>query len=187
MSDFFGGTLHNNKQTDKEQHFDQKKRRSAEFIQVPNNVKKKVGSGGLDRHIIEAAQKIIERNDYDFIPQAQRYLSALREGMYLINTQRDRFEIDGLLATLAQPAIQLRSNGAMFSYPLISKIADLMIRFIETLEALDNNAIDVLNGFVTALNAVIVSEMQGEISEDGKQLYRALEDACARYFQKQKP
>lgn len=185
MADFFGGKLHNNKNQSDDPYFDQKRKRSVEFIQVPTDIKDKVGSGGLDRKIIETAQKIIEKNDVDFIPIAQRHLSALREGIRLARTQRDRFEIDGLLATIAQPTIQLKANGAMFGYPLVTKITDLMIRFVEVLEDLDEDAMDVIQGFSTALNAVIIGEMRGFGGEDGKQLYKALEDACQRYFQKE--
>ncbi|PCI01927.1 MAG: hypothetical protein COB76_00015 [Alphaproteobacteria bacterium] len=184
MADFFGGTLHKNKKKSDDPYFDQSRKRSVEFIQVPNDLKDKVGSGGLDQKIIEAAQKIIEKNDVDFVPQAQRHLSALREGLRLARTQRDKFEIDGLLATIAQPTILLKSNGAMFGYPLVTKITDLMIRFIEVLEDLDDDALDVVQGFSSALNAVIVGEMRGFGGEDGKQLYQALEDACQRYFEK---
>lgn len=184
MADFFGGKIHNKKDKNDDPYFDQKRKRSVEFIQVPTDIKDKVGSGGLDHKIIKAAQKIIEKNDVDFIPMAQRHLSALREGLRLIRTQRSRFEIDGLLATLSQPTIQLKANGAMFGYPLVTKITDLMIRFLEVLEDIDDDALDVMNGFATALNAVIIGEMRGFGGEDGKQLYAALEDACQRYFDK---
>lgn len=185
MSDFFGGDLHNKEQSETS-YFQQNRKRHAEFIQVPKDLKEKVGSGGLDRKIIQAAQKIIEKNDVDFVPMALRHLSALREGLRLIKTQRNRFEIDGLLATISQPAIQLKSNGAMFGYSLITKISNLLIHFIEVLEKIDDDAIEVIDGFVTALNAVIIGEMEGLGGEDGKHLYEALEDACQRYFQKNK-
>lgn len=183
MPDFFGGDEHKPKN---DPYFEQKRRRTAEFITVPNNIKDKVGSGGLDMHIIAAAQKIIEKNDADFLPHAQRHLYALREGIRLTQTQRNRFDIDGLLATIAQPALQLKANGSMFGYPLITHIADLMIRFLEVVKDLDDDAMDVINGFGTALNAVIVGNMNGSGGEDGQNLYRALEEACQRYFNKQK-
>jgi hypothetical protein len=186
MADFFGGKLHKKKDKDEkaDPYFDQKRVRSVEFIQVPRDLQEKVGTGGLDRKIIEAAQKIIEKNDVDFVPMAQRHLSALHEGIRLIRTQRDRFDADGLLATLSHPTIQLKANGAMFGYPLVTKVTDLMIRFLEVVKNLDDDALDVINGFITAINAIIVSEMRGFGGEDGKQLYNALDEACNRYFSK---
>lgn len=187
MADFFGGKLHKNKkETAPDPFFDQKRKRSVEFIQVPNALREKVGTGGLDQKIIAAAQKIIEKNDYDFIPLAQRHLSALREGIRLSKTQRDQFDIDSLLATIAQPAIQLKSNGTMFGFPLMTKVTDLMVRFIEVLNKLDDDALDILHGFEVAINAIIVGEMRGFGGEDGKQLYNALDEACKRYFNKKK-
>jgi len=185
MADFFGGKL--NKKTKKiDPFFEQKRKRSAEFIPVPNDLKDKVGTGGLDQTIIERAQAIIDNNSFDFTPEAQRQLSALREGIRMCQTQRDRFDTDGLIAIIAQPAMQLKANGTTFGFPIVTKISDLLIRFIEVLNEIDDDAINVMSGFITALNAVIVGQIKGYGGKEGAGLYDALEQACQRYFDKQK-
>lgn len=184
MADFFGGKL--SPSGTKDPYFDQKRKREAEFINVPNDLRNKVGTGGLDQNILEKAQALIDNNSIDFTSSAQRYLTALREGVRLLQTQRHRFETDGLLATIAQPAMQLKANGAMFGFPLVTKIADLLIHFIEVLDRIDDEAIDVIRGFGTALNAVIVGNIRGNGGNEGNDLYQALEDACQRYFKKNK-
>ena len=190
MPDFFGGKLHEGKKdADKnasDTHFNQPKKRDAEFIKVPNDIQNKVGRGGLSQTILDKAQDIIEKNSFDFVPEAQRQLTALREGMRMIQSQRQRFETDSLVAIISQPAIQLKSNGTTFGYPLVTKIAMLLIRFIEALNDIDDDAVDVIDGFNTALNAVIVGQMKGDGGEDGAALYDALEQACQRYFDKSK-
>lgn len=184
MADFFGGKLIENK--DQDPHFNQPVKRPVEYFNPENVLKRKVGSGGLDETILQRAQELLESSDIDFTAQGQRFLMSLREGIRLAETQSHRFEMEALLATITQPAMQLKANGAMFGYPLVTKIADLMIRFIEVLTELDKDALDIFNGFRTALNAVIVGQIKGDGGQEGANLYSALQDACQRYFDKKK-
>jgi hypothetical protein len=110
-------------------------------------------------------------------------LTAIREGLRLIQTQRHRFDADALIATIAEPSIQLRANGAIFGYPMVTRVSDLFIRFLETLSGLDDDSLEVINGFNAALNAVIVGQIR-QGNEDSEKLYEALEQACDRYFEK---
>ena len=187
MADFFGGKLQKNKENKKiDPFFDQKRKRSVEFIPVPEDLRQKVGTGGLDPTIIERAQAIIDNNSFDFTPEAQRQLSAIREGVRMCQTQRGRFDADSLIAIIAQPAMQLKANGTTFGFPIVTKIANLLIRFIEVLNDIDDDALDVIDGFSTALNAVIVGQIKGYGGKEGDGLYNALEQACQRYFEKKK-
>jgi hypothetical protein len=187
MADFFGGKLQKKKEVKAvDPFFDQKRKRSVEFIPVPHDLKEKVGTGGLDQTVLERAQAIIDNNSFDFTPEAQRQLSAIREGIYMCQTQRNRFDTDSLIAIIAHPAMQLKANGATFGFPIVTKIADLLIRFIEVLDEIDEESIDVISGFSTALNAVIVGQIKGYGGKDGAGLYDALEQACQRYFDKKK-
>lgn len=184
MADFFGGKLV--PPTENDPHFNQPKQRSAEFLKPDNVLKKKVGDGGLDETILQKAQELLDKNDIDFTAQGQRYLTALKEGIRLAETQRSRFDTNTLLATIIQPGMQMKANGTMFGYPLVTKIADLMIRFTEVINELDNDALEIFSGFRTALNAVILGQIRGDGGQEGQDLYNALNDACQRYFDKNK-
>lgn len=184
MADFFGGKLIDT--PEKDPHFNQPVKRPVEFFNPENVLKRKVGSGGLDETVLQKAQELLESSDFDFTVQGQRYLMSLREGIRMAETQRHRFEMESLLATITHPAMQLKANGAMFGYPLVTHIADLMIRFIEVLDELDQDALDIFNGFRTAFNAVIIGHIKGDGGQQGQDLYTALQDACQRYFDKKK-
>ena len=191
MADFFGGNLTPDKTSNKDDsqstdpYFNQGKKRDVEYIKIPNKLRSKVGSGGLDQKILERAQSVIDNNSHDFVPDAQRHMTAIREGIRLIQTQRHKFDTDALIATIAEPAMQLKANGATFKYPMVTDISALLIRFLETLSDLDEDALDVINGFSAALNAVVVGQIQKTNSES-EQLYNALEQVCQRYFEKKK-
>jgi hypothetical protein len=147
--------------------------RRAEFITPPNTLKMKAGSGGLDAHIIEEAQRLIEESDVDFLPIGQRYLTALQEGMRMTESRRGDIDDEALIATMLYPAMQLKANGGMFGYPLV------------TTREPNTDAMDIVNGFSNALQAILLlGETASEISEHGSDLSEALDEACKRYFEK---
>lgn len=168
-------------------YFNQEKKRSVEFIEPDQTLKSKVGYGGLDKTILEQAQKLIEDNTVDFVPEGMRYITALQESIKIAKQQRHKHSIDSLIAIIANPAMSLKANGGMFGYPLITQISNLLIHFIEVTNDLDNDFFNVIDGFAIALNAVLI----GGVTDDsettkGQDLYIALEDACKRYFEKTK-
>ncbi len=167
--------------------FTQEKQRNIQLIQPDENLKNKVGHGGLNQKILEKAQTIIDENTIDFIPIAMRYLSTLQETIKIAKSQRDKHETDSLIAVLGIPVMQLKANGSMFGYPLITKIAALMIRFLETVDTLNNDTFDVLSGFLTSFNAVLIGNIRmDDTTGAGDDLYNALEDACQRHLNKVK-
>lgn len=165
--------------------FSQEKKRDIELIQPDKSLKHKVGHGGLSHQILEKAQKVIEETTVDFLPVGMRHLTALQEALKIVKSQKDKHETDSLVAVLGQPLMQLKANGGMFGYPLVSKISSLMIQFLETIEHFDDDTFDLLNGFVTSLNAALIGNIHMEDETgSGNDLYNALEDACQRYLKR---
>lgn len=159
--------------------------RRAEFITPPNTLKLKAGSGGLDQKIIEKAQKMIDESGIDFVPIGQRYLVALTEGIRLTETRRREVEDETLIATMLYPAMQLKANGGMFKYPLITLVAAKLIRFLEHIKEPNDDAMDIINGFATSLQAImLMGEKSTEVNEHGEELTQALDEACERYFER---
>lgn len=165
--------------------FTQEKQRDIQLIQPDSGLKNKVGHGGLNQNILEKAQKIIDENTIDFMPIAMRDLSTLQETLKIVKSQQDKHETDSLVAVLGIPVMQLKANGSMFGYPLITKISSLMIRFLETVDTLDNDTFDVIAGFLTSYNAVLIGNIRlDDATGAGDDLYNALEDACQRHLNK---
>jgi hypothetical protein len=161
------------------------KHRQAEFITPPNQLKLKVGSGGLDERIIEMAQNLIDKTDFDFLPTGQRYLTALQEGIRLTGTKRGEIDGEALISTMIHPAMQLKANGAMFGYPLITVVSARLILFLEQIAAPNSEALDVVNGFANALQAIMLMGERGkDMGNRGTQLTEALDEAVRRYFER---
>lgn len=159
--------------------------RRAEFITPPNALKNKVGSGGLDEKIIEKAQRMIEDSGVDFLPIGQRYLSALLEGMRLSESKRGQIDNEALIATMLYPAMQLKANGGMFGYPMITSVAARLILFLEHLPEPNPDAMDIINGFYNAMQAImLIGESASSMTEHGEDLSQALDEACAKFFER---
>jgi len=162
--------------------FKRKKLRDAELIVPPNKLRGKVGYGGIDTVVLQKAQELIEKNTGDFIPVAEMYLTALAEN--ISKAQKGDFENDEIaIEALITPAMQLKGQGAMFNYPLITEICSILVSFLEVVKKLDGDAFDAVLAHKMTLKAVISSRIESDGGAQGRALVDALKDACVRYFQ----
>ncbi|MCB1652316.1 MAG: hypothetical protein KDI46_09710 [Alphaproteobacteria bacterium] len=165
-------------------HFDQVPRRKAEFIKPPNTLKQKVGEGGLSEEILNKAQKLLEENTIDFEPLADMYLDALTKGIERAKDFTPSSDVEYVIAQLLYPAMQLKANGGMFHYQLVTQVADKLIQFLEVIEVPDLSAIEIVLAYHTTIKAIVHGKIKGSGGEHGQALLKALEDACMRYFSK---
>jgi hypothetical protein len=165
-------------------HFNRKPRRKAEFIRPPNTLKAKVGSGGLSDDILTKAQELLENNAVDFLPLAEVYLAAYLKAVRTAeNAAPGDGESEKLIAAMIYPAMQLKANGGMFHFPLVSSIANKLIEFLEVIEEPNADALEICHAFHTTLRAVVLGRITGDGGHHGDELRRALEEACERYFE----
>lgn len=165
--------------------YKQPRRRNAEFINPPNVLKEKVGGGGLSDEILDKAQTLLENNAVDFRPLGDMYLESLSNGItYARRAARNGDDHEALIATMLYPAMQLKANGGMFHYPLITRIADKLIQFLEVIERPDVEVLEIVQAFYTSIRAVLHGQVRGDAGRYGDELEKALVDACFRYFEK---
>jgi hypothetical protein len=169
--------------TDKDDHYHMTPRRKAEFYQPPNHLKNKVGHGGLTDEILSKAEALLQSNTIDFTPLAEMYLDAMLRG---IEQAKSKTSIDKevIIGAILFPGMQLKANGGMFHYELVTKIADRFIQFMEVIENLDDGAIEIITAFHTTIRAIILGRIRGDGGKRGEELLTALVDACTRYFEK---
>lgn len=168
----------------KPDHYNQQPRRRAEFIKPPNIIKSKVGSGGLSEQILQKAEQLLENNTVDFKPLAEMYLNALMKGIEIGKSTDTNPDTEYVIAAMLYPAMQLKANGGMFHYQLVTKIADKLIQFLEVIEFVDIEALEIVLAFHAAVNAIVVGRITGHGGKHGIELLNALEEACLRYFEK---
>lgn len=166
------------------QHYNQLPRRKAEFIKPPNVIRAKVGAGGLSDAILDRAQKLLETTTVDFGPLAEIYLASMMNGIIRARARKDDDDNENLIAGVLYPCAQLKANGGMFHYPLITRIADRFVQFLEVVDQIDSDALEIAEAFHTTIKAVINAKIKGDGGKHGNELVEALNDACMRYFEK---
>jgi hypothetical protein len=164
-------------------HFNQKPRRKAEFIKPLNLLKSKAGYGGLDEEILNKAQAVLENNSVDFQPLAEMYLSGMMRGIERARNPAPGESEEVLITGMIYPAMQLKAGGAMCGYPLVTRIADKLIQFLEVIAEPDKDALDIVLAFHTTMRAVLTGRVTGSGGKHGDELMQALEAACLRYFE----
>lgn len=164
-------------------HFNQKRKRRAEFIKIPNTLKARAGSGGLSEEILEMAQTLLENNTTDFSPMANTYLDQLFQGIESARVPKKR-DTEEQIAMIIYPAMQLKANGSMFQYPLITLMAQELIEFLEVIDRPDPKVLEICYAFYTTMRAVVSGGIKGNGGKAGQKLLAALTEACNRYFQK---
>tara|TARA_B100000780_G_scaffold277867_1_gene249648 strand:+ start:1084 stop:1608 length:525 start_codon:yes stop_codon:yes gene_type:complete len=165
-------------------HYNQQPRRKAEFITPPNNLKAKVGSGGLSEAILNKAQELLENNTVDFLPLGEMYLNTLMKSIEQAKNAHPDDDQEYIISAMLYPAMQLKANGGMFHYPLVTTISDRLIQYLEVIEVADIESVEIVLAFHTTIRAVILGRITGDGGRHGAELIEALDDACLRYFER---
>lgn len=152
------------------------------YFEPPNTLKKKVGDGGIPSYLIKRCQEYLESCPVDFTPYATRHLDELSD----IKSKIDTHKIDdetGLLKT-TNIIMQLKSNGSMFHYQLISMISDVMLRFMENVKVANTDFTDILGMYNKILEIILTKHLTGNGGREGYSLTQELHSACLRYYSK---
>lgn len=152
------------------------------FFDPPNKLKQKVGDGGIPAFLIKKCQEYLESNPVDFTPYATRHLDELID----LKTQIQSTKIDNDTAAtkITNIIMQLKSNGSMFHYQLISMISDVMLRFMENISTLNDDFIDILGMYNKILEIILTKRLNGNGGREGYALTQELHGACLRYYGK---
>ena len=168
----------------KQPHFNRRPARRAEIIKPSNALQSKVGSGGLDETIIQKAQTALEKTPVDYRPLGDSYLAALIHGVERAKNSRAGDDREDLILALLQPAAHLKASGSMCRYPLITKMADRLVEFLEVVKEPDEPVLEIVLAFHAAMNTVLKGRITGPNSQYGEKLIKALNEACWRYFER---
>lgn len=148
----------------------------------PNVLRQKCGNGGINPDLLAMAQKVIDENDLDFGPFAEKYIERLDKA--IAEARKSSVRGRDVLNTIAAPVMELKANGAMFEFPLVSDVASVLLNFIEDVKDLNDDAIDIVAVHRRTLHVIISSRLRGTGGKDGMALLQELSDACDRYYKK---
>ena len=175
-----------------------KQQRKAVFIKPLNTLRAKVGYGGLNDEILNKAEAVLENNAVDLLPMAETCLASLMRGIEQARNHVPGEDGEALIARMLEPATDLKAGGAMCGYPLVARIADKLIPFLEAIAEPDKDAIEIVLAFHTTIRAVLTGRTTGfggpvpfsgtnlldaRLRARGDELVQTLEAACRRYFE----
>lgn len=150
------------------------------LVKPENTLKKKVGNGGFDEKILVNAQKVIEENTIDFKPMALDFLNQL-DGIF-VDIKEEKIDENAAHDQIMYPLMQLKAQGALFHYPLITKISYIVVDFLENVSGVDKDALEIVKAYKQSIFAVLSLKIQTDDNKIGKELCDALVDACNRYY-----
>jgi len=154
----------------------------AKIITLKNVLREKIGSGGLDKIIIERAEDHIRNNDISFQWPASE---LLKKTVTAIETAQSKAERNRpVIEIICKPVMQLKASGGMFGYPLLTRISNIVLNFLDDRETLDDEAFGILEVYIRMIRSVIEGQVTGDGGNAGSALIREMEDACARYNRK---
>ncbi len=152
-----------------------------QIIKASHLLQSKVGRGPIDEATVRKCQEIMDRNTVDFVPLAKEYLEEFKG---LVERARKGEKGRTLIEAMTQPVMQLKANAAVFGFPLSGKLARIMLSFIENIEEIDKDVLDIADVHNNAQNILIENRVQGEADSRAAALEAELKDACRRYFRK---
>ncbi len=157
-------------------------RKKVRFIKPPNIIKQKVGAGGIDETLLEKSQQAINNTEFDFLPYAQQFLKQLSE--FVAEARKNNEAFHASKEKIIGPVMQLKANGGMFRYQLVSDVADIALQFLESIEVSNDDTFDVIKAHENTIKVIIANKLKGDGGREGYALIKELDQACQRYFSK---
>ncbi|PJB71102.1 MAG: hypothetical protein CO093_06070 [Alphaproteobacteria bacterium CG_4_9_14_3_um_filter_47_13] len=154
------------------------------FIDPPNILRQKMGYGGVDPLRLQGMEAYIDNNIVDFVPHAEVILARL--DLALKDAQAGTIKGKEAIDKLTDPVMELKASGGMFKYMLVSEIANIILNFMENIDALDDDVFEVIKAHQNTLQVIIHSQLKGDGGREGAALAQALYEACRRYYKKHK-
>lgn len=150
------------------------------ILKASRALEAKIGPGPLDEHLVKRAQDVMEKNDVDFEPLAEENLRTLS---LALESLRESAQLDKkALQPVIKPVMQLKAHASIFGYPLIGTLANLVLGFLEDVQDVDADVIEIVRVHHMTLSAIIAKRMKGDGGPVGQQLQQELKDVIQRYF-----
>lgn len=141
----------------------------------------RAGTGLLSADKIQDAEATIRNQTTDFTSAAKNILAGIDR--LLTQFSDDRPEVSRqILADLIDPFMDIKANAGMFGYPVASRLAAIILSFLETIETIDHDVMDILQIHQNTLHQIFNNRLIGSGGVHGDSLETELRAACNRYL-----
>lgn len=148
-----------------------------EEIRPPNPLKDKVGDGGIGKSVIESAEEAMRHSANNFVPVIDRYIQKISDSLNnKKNTSSDT------IREVSHAVTQLKAQGSMFNYPLVTEVSELILKFLPRVKNIDGDILEIISAYQVTVRAIAKQELRGNKTVAGATLVVALKEACDRYY-----
>lgn len=117
-----------------------------------NQLKEKAGDGGIDVGRVKVAEKRMKEKSDSFPEIAEKDFKQIKAGLDMAYKKENTAHAKDLVQSAA---FELKSNGGMFDYHIISDLAKSLFDFCDAIEKLDGKALQVVQLHVDALRILM--------------------------------
>lgn len=156
------------------------------FYRFHNRLKEKAagaagfkGTGEIPAELLQEAEAALEKMSEDYPDWVSKLIDRLGEQhRRCVDTpelRRSYFE------ELRSVAHDMRGQGGIFGYPLISEIAESLYLFTGPTSGMSDNHVEIIKAHIDAMRVVIKNRINGDGGDVGTQLMKGLEAAIKKY------
>lgn len=148
-----------------------------DFIVVvpPNELKKKLGSGGISKNTLEMANALVEKYENVFISKANTVIFELQEICSELTKNPTEPISDHLRTTIQNISHELKGEGATFGHPLVSDISKNLNIYLDAHKTLPLNPI-ILKAHIDALRVILKNGIKSKDNAIANELCISLEN-----------
>lgn len=157
--------------------------RKANVIKADSSLQQKAGVGKIETGKVEKSEEYLDNNEVDFSPIANKSLDRLGEAV-ADAAQNPDSDMKRRIEAMNAPVMELKANAKTFKYTLVGNLANVMMSFLESIEHLDKDAIQIVEAHHKTLKAIVANKMVGDGGQHGEAMLTELKEACRRYFSK---
>ena len=150
----------------------------SEIIEPPNPLgKAKSGDGPvrIDPNILHRAEEAVEELNDEYSSWAQKDIAAVAEAA------NNPEELRNAIAEIYKRALDLKGQGGGFGYDLITSIGDLLTKFMEDRDTINERDSAVINAHIDAMQAVIREDIKGDGGKIGFQIVDGLGELVQKF------
>lgn len=155
-----------------------------EFIPPSQALKKKAGSGGIPDHLVERGESFIKDNNVDFIPFAKAYIEDIRIYIEQVKKTQSASKQKKIMHNMTLLIMQLKAHGGMFNYPSMSLLSNLILKFLEKTDLINDDLIKIIEAHNNGIDILINGKVKIENDVRTIALEKELQKVIDRYLKK---
>lgn len=154
----------------------------AAILLATQHLRAKAGTGVIPSAVIKKCQAILDNNTYDFTPIGQGILDRIQT--ILEKTRNGTLSRDHAHHKILECIMQLKANGSMFGYNLVTALCSTVMALLETIDTLDDDTLEIITSLYKALSIIFEEQLKNDGGRAGKLIEKEINTSCKRYYKK---